>query len=495
MGGRVNPSESELRRDRWRALYRAFVSSVLCAAAVAAGALSVVPGGCSQPTDTPPRGGLAGNATTAGEGGALTGSPGPLAAGGPAPVAAGPTAMPTAPAPRALPHPPAAEPAIRVRVGTAPAGESIEVSHPQRYLWVAQPGKGGSATMMGPLVVTRNEREWRVVTKGEAATSGRVFEASIPLEIHPLADAAPVVEWSKTQWPGRMVLHPTQEGTDIVSLVPIESYIPGVIAKELLPEWHVDAYRAQAIAARSYALVEMDRWATRRHYDVVAGERNQAWIGVTSRPQAIQGAADTRGHVLTFGGRVVPAYYSSCCGGRGANVGDSVSSNPHHDIWPLQSGEHGPRSGDVCCENAKVRAWEASLQEPVVRERLRAWGKRAGNKAAAGLGTIETIQRKESNAAGRAVSYEVIDTKGRSATVPAEDLRLALNDGARARAIRSGDFTVVRGRGDAFEFIGTGFGHGCGMCQYGAQGMAKSGASYKAILSRYYPGADLTVAW
>ncbi len=478
------------RASRLHAAQRILLSSLVALAGVVSILIAPGPGGCVATEETSaareaPR-----------QPSAPTSTPSDGSTGGGTASATAPASA-SAPVPRPLPAPPEHEPLVRVRIGDSVAVGELRFDHPQHFVWLAQPGTGNSATMATPIAVSRASDGWIVTGRAGTEPAVRRFDAARPLEVHPLADADQSIVWDAITWPGSITLHPTSTGVDVVDQVKLEDYVPGVIAKELLPAWDINAYRAQAVAARSYALVEMDRWAARRHFDVVAGERNQAFVGVTTRPQAVQGASSTRGQVLVFDGKVVPAYYSSCCGGRGANVADSVSSNPHHDIWPLRSGDHGPRLSEVCCEGAKPRAWSVELREADLRERLRAWGRAIHSKAASGLGRIVSVQRAHDNSAGRAIDYVVRDADGHSFTVPAEDLRVALNRYAPkgAATVRSGDFEVRTSGNGRWSLDGLGFGHGCGMCQYGAQAMARSGADYRKILARYYPGADIVVAW
>ncbi|MDA1007881.1 MAG: SpoIID/LytB domain-containing protein [Planctomycetota bacterium] len=409
----------------------------------------------------------------------------------------------TALANRSRALPPSTEPIVRVRIGTKVPSTELVFTHPQQFLWVIQPGQGRGVTVPTPVRIAPEGAGWSMTAGSGDDEVERHWLDGMPLEVHPMQGARPSVEWHGIEWPGVMVLSKDKaparsDMTDLVVRVPMETYLPGVLSKELFAGWKIDTYRAQSVAARSYALIEMDRWADRRHFDVVAGEANQAWVGATTRPEAIQAVADTRGIVLLFDERVVPAYYSSCCGGRGASVNESVSDNPSHAIWPLLSGEHGSRSGEVCCDAAKVRTWKTRITEAEFRSRVRRWGAEAGRKDLALLQSVGSVSRAVENPSGRAVEYAIHETSGRSMRINGEDLRVALNRFAPAgsRDVRSGDFRVlVVNRGGSFDLVGNGFGHGCGLCQYGAQGMAKAGANWKAILNRYYPGAEIRVVW
>jgi len=301
------------------------------------------------------------------------------------------------------------------------------------------------------------------------------------------------VEWNGITWPGHMrLVRVPSGGMDVVMDVPMETYLPGVVAKELYGSWDLDTFKAQAIAARSYAVVEDDRWSERRHYDVVAGEQSQAWIGATTNPTALQAVRETRGMVLVHDGLVVPIYYSSACGGRPATARGAITDNPHHAIAPIATGDGPART--ACCESTKVATWTASIPAAKVAERLRAWGRSNWRPDVAAIESITAVAPARRNAAGRTVAFTLTTPKG-DVTVGAEELRTAINAARdKATSIRSSDCTITLARG-SMEFAGRGFGHGAGMCQHGAQEMARRGTGWKEILARYYPSSRVETAW
>ena len=133
---------------------------------------------------------------------------------------------------------------------------------------------------------------------------------------------------------------------------------------------------AQAVAARSFACTEMAFWRGRRHYDVIAGQASQAYVGTTTNPSAARGVRETRGVVLLWRNTVVPAYYSSCCGGSSASAIEAISAHPMNDIDPLMA-----RPAFACCREAPVWRWTSEQSVAEASRRLIAWERSRGGGA------------------------------------------------------------------------------------------------------------------
>ena len=400
---------------------------------------------------------------------------------------------------------------MAVRIGSVKAGEPIPIDCVGGLL--ISPRDAGSDSPAwatgAPVEIRASKRGWSV--KGKPAGTASSQREFPPCELVVVArEGAPrTLEWNHVKWPGELRLVEVSSdggldgaGTsprriDLVMDIAMESYLPGVIAKELYGGWDKETYRAQAIAARSFAFVERDRWAGRRHYDLVAGQQSQAWEGETKNQRAIDAVAATRGQMLVVDGRVVPAYYSSACGGHPASALGTLTDNPFHSIAAVSAGDAGKRVG-ACCQGASVASWKVTIPRSAVRSRLQAWGKVNGRPDLAAIEMPSAIEINERNAAGRAISFTLTAGK-HSYEIGAEDLRWAMNAPRdRKTTLKSGDLAAkfVRVDGAAsVEFSGRGFGHGVGLCQHGAQEMAKSGATAQEILARYYLGATIERAW
>ncbi len=391
-----------------------------------------------------------------------------------------------------LPVPPKTEPRVRVRVGaglrapqsfSCPSGRFTMTSGDDRW------------TASAPIRVALGANGWTVTGAGQA----HLFPIG-PLTIQPVGKAS--IDWDGTQWPGVVALTPVAgRAFDLVMDVGVEEYLPGVLAKELYPQWDEDTFRAQTVAARSWVLVEEARWEGRRHFDVSSGESSQAWAGHTRNTRAREAVDATRGVVLTWKGRVVPAFYSSSCGGRGANAIGSVTANPNHDIAPVRSGDQPARTG--CCESKAFSGtahyrWSATVSAASVQAAVRAYGTKHGYPTWAGITRPTAIEVAATCANGRPSEFRLRFKDRNPVTIPAPKLREAINGGIAGeggtRTLKSDDF-AVSASSKGFVFAGRGFGHGVGMCQHGAQAAAASGASWTSILERYYPGAQCTRAW
>ena len=111
------------------------------------------------------------------------------------------------------------------------------------------------------------------------------------------------------------------ERMEVVGRFALETYLPGVLQRELFAKWDIDTYKAQAVAARSYSLVKMqDRRG--KFWHVRASPSDQAFVGGALRPVARDAVAATKGQVLTWDNQILCTYYSSCCGGRPARAAD-----------------------------------------------------------------------------------------------------------------------------------------------------------------------------
>ncbi|MCK4660899.1 MAG: SpoIID/LytB domain-containing protein, partial [Phycisphaerae bacterium] len=303
-----------------------------------------------------------------------------------------------------------------------------------------------------------------------------------------------VSEQTSTGWSllrrfgGSLRLLAQEHGTvKVINLVDVETYTAGVLPGEIYPGFHREAFRAQAIAARTYALYEM---SINRHkdYDVVATESSQVYQGVsdTAVYHKAWAAIDyTRGLVCTWaspeGERIFCTYFSSACGGVTQSVADGKG---RHNIPPL--------AGDVRCDYCRIAKGEAYRwkQRSISLEELSSRVARRYPQAAE-LGRFVDVCVVRKSAGGRALRIRLIGDTGRSFELPGENFRLAVG----SRVMRSTNCRI-RVADDAVLFEdGKGFGHGMGLCQWGMEGQARQGRTAAQILRFYYPQSHLTRAY
>lgn len=286
---------------------------------------------------------------------------------------------------------------------------------------------------------------------------------------------------------------------DLVERVPMETYIAGVISKELYASWAPAAYEAQAIAARSYAMHEQRRQLlSGRQWDIESTDRDQVYAGAAINPTALNAALKTAGQVLTHNGHLLRAYYSSTCGGRPASA---------RDIWPTTRGYEfnlaapiQARERDCACDTSPLHRWEVRRDRDETLRRIVAFGE-SQQSAVRAMTSLRDIAGDRANSIDRPTRYKLFDTSARSWTITAENLRIAMNRPANAlpavtreTRVHSSDFEV-KTSGNTLIFTGRGFGHGVGLCQFGAQGYAKQGETARQILTRFYPGATVEKAY
>lgn len=412
----------------------------------------------------------------------------------------------------------AGEPVMRVRVvrgeavvviGGAP---EIRVMPPRRpriraiSSGIDETMEAGVQVLPGPITVTLGEEAWRI-TDGRGGTRrlprsiGSVMEDALRVTS---VDGA-MLEVEGARLPGTLWLHGRSAGTpatgviDVVEHLPIELYLPGVIAKELYPNWGLETFKAQAIAARSYALHERQRRvAIGSHFDVESTTQDQVYGGATTNPTALRAVELTHGQVLTWNGHLLRAYYSSTTGGRAASARDTWPTTRGFEFNLMPPIQATPR--DDADAFSPLFRWrvERDIEETSRRIRAFAESRRMGMRTITRVAKIEPVSFNEFERPRR---YRITEQGGRWWELSAEDTRLAVNHAGdsglapptRDQRINSGDFTTKVESGK-LVFEGRGFGHGVGMSQFGAEGMARQGRSAEEILMHYYPGTEL-VKW
>lgn len=267
--------------------------------------------------------------------------------------------------------------------------------------------------------------------------------------------------------------------TDEVTYLQLEEYVRGVVAAEMPSHFHVEALKAQAVAARTYAMRRIEenlRLAERPEAHVSSDYRvHQAWSSrdeFLARWSPQEGAARwsliaeavdaTRGMVLTYGGELVEALYHSTSGGHTEDADRYFRTNlPYLVGVPDPYGAHSP-----------THETTVAIPVAIVFERL---GVHDAVVGATGRAPIEVLSRTP---AGRAADVFVGDR-----TFSGRQVREVLG-------LRSSWFDVTIDD-DVAVFHVRGNGHGVGMSQYGADGMARAGYSFEEILAHYYRGAVL----
>ncbi len=292
-----------------------------------------------------------------------------------------------------------------------------------------------------------------------------VYQVSA-LRISTRKKAAIVV--NRRPYRGEIVLLRSAEGTlSAINVLDVESYLKGVLVHEISPKWPMDAIKAQAIAARTYALYQKEI-CIHKPYDLVADTSSQVYGGFSSEKSKTNRAVNfTFGEVLLYRDKVFPAFFHATCGGMTENASELWKTN----IEPLAGGR-------LCsfCTSSPHYYWSASMDFETIRSKL--------GPLYTLEGKLQNIFVEERNVSGRIRSLRLEDDKGESAVVSAKEFRQMMG----LDVVRSTNFTIAV-KGSKVVFSGKGWGHGVGLCQWGAFGMSRKGYDYKEILAFYYPGS------
>jgi stage II sporulation protein D len=256
----------------------------------------------------------------------------------------------------------------------------------------------------------------------------------------------------------------------VLNHIELEDYVVATVGGEMPASWPDQALRAQAVATRTYALYQRERRRS-EPWDVQASELSQVYRGIESESTATRRAVEaTRGEILTHAGRPILAVFHSTAGGRTASAAE---------VW----GRSLPYLGSIDVEHeedAPFTYWRTIPPPEALNGAIAALGR--------DLGPVQRLEVEKRTESGR---VERIVARGRAGQAVLErDQVRAL---AESLGLRSRLFDIRR-TPQGFAFVGSGYGHGVGMSQWGARELARRGASYQRILARFYSGARLE-AW
>jgi stage II sporulation protein D len=271
----------------------------------------------------------------------------------------------------------------------------------------------------------------------------------------------------------------TSAGLQIITRVDLESYVSGVLQGEASVLEAPAARQAMAILARTWAL----RWQGRhrgRGFDFCSLTHCQVFRlpqgGETNAANGLDPAAHaTRGQVLQYHGALADPYFTACCGGMTEAAGN---------VWPDRAQPYLISVHDPYCLSSDHASWKKALTAESVQQVLR---EALHLPMAAPLAEL-SVEKRDSS--GRALVLRAI--AGSTWNVDANQFRYAVDRRLGWAQIKSNLYTIER-QGDSWVFSGHGLGHGVGLCQAGAEQMARMGFSTDQILSTYFPGTEIVL--
>jgi len=290
----------------------------------------------------------------------------------------------------------------------------------------------------------------------------------------------------------------------VINVIDVEQYLYGVIKSEMLISSPMEALKAQAVIARTFALKYKDRYLDSQGFGLTDDTSSQVYTGVRGEdPRGTRAVDETRGMVLTYQGQLVQSYYHSACGGWTLNNEDAWGGSPLPYLRARRCGY---------CADSPGFAWHVTLPYTTILERLLEAGYR--------LGAIRSIETSDDPVAHRALLLKIINDHDEvrilgnqfrlavgadviksaffavaspksSAGAPLETAALPSETGEGELKMQQliGDYLKQANPTRELTLDGCGSGHGVGLCQSGARGLAELGASFREILEFYYRDA------
>lgn len=303
-----------------------------------------------------------------------------------------------------------------------------------------------------------------------------------PLMLTSLASETGLIKWNKTGYVGKLsiVTSINRTGCDLINQIPLEIYISSLLSKEMSPVWPLEALKAQAVAARSYAYHKMVTKQVSKNngfnvfYDLENSEKHQvngSFFDTTA--STTMASKQTKGEVLVIGAsELTPIFFHSKCGGKTLRP-DQVWSNyvkGYQSVDCPFCHKHGKKNWSHTVKKSKFKNMVNKTLIKYHKESLQS------NKLSQFRMTTDSKSR----------AYIRVYDDERQLQVKKSRLRSLLG-----REKAASNYFQISDKGDSVKLEGKGFGHGVGLCQYGAFELAKRGYTYKQILSHYFPEHSL----
>ena len=346
-------------------------------------------------------------------------------------------------------------------LGSVPAGASWTIVPDTGGLHVVRPDGSRSARHVGISAVSVTERRF-------AMAAGRRYR-------------------------GRVNVVRDPSGLTVLNRVPVESYLAGVLAGEIGVRRNDEeqALLAQAVVSRSFALKNRGRWEA-FGFDAWADVRDQLYNGVSGEtPEVWSAIRRTGGQVLEYDGAIIEAYFHSTCGGTTAALEEAFKTAQDRPyLRPVSDASGGGRA--YCDLSPRFRwreEWDGTKLRAILSRTLPA----VMNVGGDGLQRVTDVEVSRTSQSGRVSELRIVFERG-DVRVPEQDVRSVLRPEIN-RQLGSAAFqlSVTKDGGQIARLVaaGAGWGHGVGLCQWGAVGRARAGQDYRSILATYFPGTTV----
>ncbi len=252
-------------------------------------------------------------------------------------------------------------------------------------------------------------------------------------------------------------------GLYIINEISLEDYVKGVVAAEEGSKWDLEALKAQAVAARTYALYQrLNNVTSKMRYDLTSTVLHQAFKGNDIPASIVKAVDETKGEVLMYKGSLIIAYYHSTSGG--------VTEDP-----AAVFGKSYPylKSMETNCELSPYFMWEKRIPAADIEKAMNVSG-------------LKDIIIDSYTVSNRVKIFRLVTEKG-EVEVSGPEFRKDIGWDELPSTL----ITDITRDGTTYIIEGRRYGHGVGMCQWSALEMAKEGKNYREILSTFYPGTTI----
>ncbi len=303
-------------------------------------------------------------------------------------------------------------------------------------------------------------RRYRFRSKNGTETGSGNF---IPTASGVLSVSGKLFRFKGKNYPGELEIAVRKGHFTYINLVSLDDYLVSVAGHEMSPNWPLESLKAQVVVARTY-LFQKIKEANGRLWHVDGTTNHQVYGGLVQNEQNLREAVTTtRGQVINFSGQLAQVFFHSSCGGHTASA---------REVWGSDFA-YLPAQHSRYCEPAPVYRWKESVSLAEIGSRL-------------GLGKIRSLQVKDRSPSKRVKTLQASTASGIK-IIRADDFRMKLG----ASRIKS-TFFGLKQQGGNLIVSGRGYGHGVGMCQWGAKFMAeKHNLSYRQIIRHYFPGTSI----
>jgi stage II sporulation protein D len=300
------------------------------------------------------------------------------------------------------------------------------------------------------------------------------------------------VQWNGKRYRGELLITATDSGLLVVNRLDMDDYLRGVVPLEIGNRTSAEmaAVEAQAVAARTYAYKHLNGT---RSFDMYATVQDQVYGGVDAeKPLSDSAIASTRDVVVLYNGQPITTPYHSTCGGTTAGVSEVWYDQPDQPYLRPVS-DKIPGTNNFYCDPSPRFSWTQSYDAAALKAVMEKYLANYTNAPKANLGRVTDVREQGRTASGR-VAALTVRTENGSYTLRGNDIRFVLRD-PKGTILNSTLFGLSAatsgGEVTSLTLNGRGYGHGIGMCQWGAIGRARAGQNYRTILETYYPGTTI----